>query len=783
MVGTSTLYRTSNVEPWILVLLSLIQFYGDQRGKYASPTELEMRVYHRLIHIRDQRTRNEEVPEEIENHPVFKLTTQFRRHVQDKSVPITKTSKLVVDAEAMEIFGRLASVLREQNNVIMIYLVACIMERLFGDDTIEDIESIRGGLEIPQIIDGIAMPTTITSPPNNSPTAIEQRTEAESVQAPLSRSATEWLTNNFGAQPPVSTFGVPSSATPQPTLPLPTNPPIVKSAFSNLTTTPSAFGSSNVFGGPVFGQNVKSVFNTSVSTQKPSLAGPSSVPSQPSTSITTSSNLIVAPSVFSSSPLNNLSPSLSQASPPNQKVPAMSSRSSQSSVQPIAIPTHLNPQATEFIPQDLPLPPTPLRPVQAVQPSIPISNGQLRPTLKISPHSVPAEPFPCPNILQEDPGPSMDTSNLEATFTLTPFPEHPKPRIVERRQTLWEIPGTPPVTPPARTPAPALTQNEPMSPREPPPLGKVQPVSLPPTPTARWFDPSSLPKLPDSSLLRKKSLLGFPNLQFSAPTPAEILSPLQIPSPGSLRAPIFNTGSPSPATRTQAGSAAPPISPTKLPRVVEESSSHAKAETEVTPKQLRELAVSFRSGQLQKKCFSRWLEKATDRAAYAEACARSEVYRERVQHQRLSGSTGNTTPNKKRRISLGSSVSSSHGKRTRIRRSGEYRPPQTDETLVKRLKEVLFSQLRRFQGQPLIAFFFVFTRTKKKISDDGPGVHSSVRFSHGYAGHRLKRVTLRIGEYGSRRMLRMITQPFGWNRNSIFPVSGVGPPRVCSRYL
>ena len=58
----------------VAALTSLKEFYEDQRGRYQAPTELEMRVYHRLIHIRDQRERHEEIPEEIRNHPVFNLT-------------------------------------------------------------------------------------------------------------------------------------------------------------------------------------------------------------------------------------------------------------------------------------------------------------------------------------------------------------------------------------------------------------------------------------------------------------------------------------------------------------------------------------------------------------------------------------------------------------------------------------------------------------------------------------------------------------------------------------
>lgn len=135
-------------------LQSLKEFYEDQRGKYASPHELEMRVYHRLIHIRDQKERAESIPARIANHPVFLYVTQFRKHVQNISAPISKTSKLVVDQTAMEIFGKMVESLRSTGDAVMIYLVALILERLFGNDTIEDIESIKGGLTLADIIDG-----------------------------------------------------------------------------------------------------------------------------------------------------------------------------------------------------------------------------------------------------------------------------------------------------------------------------------------------------------------------------------------------------------------------------------------------------------------------------------------------------------------------------------------------------------------------------------------------------------------------------------------------------
>ncbi|KAI0791248.1 SAC3/GANP/Nin1/mts3/eIF-3 p25 family-domain-containing protein, partial [Abortiporus biennis] len=159
-------------------LISLLQFYDDMRGNYSSPTELEMRVYHRLIQMRDQKERAEHVPDAIKNHPVFKLTTRFRARVQIISSPITKTSSLKLDAGCMEIFAELAAVLRQQNNVVMIYLVACLLEFLFGEDAIDNIEAIRGDLTIPEIIDGISRPLPST---NGTPSAVPETSSLDGV--------------------------------------------------------------------------------------------------------------------------------------------------------------------------------------------------------------------------------------------------------------------------------------------------------------------------------------------------------------------------------------------------------------------------------------------------------------------------------------------------------------------------------------------------------------------------------------------------------------------------
>ncbi|KAH9023733.1 SAC3/GANP/Nin1/mts3/eIF-3 p25 family-domain-containing protein [Lactarius pseudohatsudake] len=281
-------------------LQSLKEFYEDQRDRYESPNELEMRIYHRLIHIRDQRERHDDIPPAILNHPVFLLTTKFRQHVQAKSSPITKVSPLVVHEEGMLQFAELAALLREQGNRVMVYLVACILERLFGKDTIEDIESIRAGIAIPDIIDGVlsdeaVAPADVTLDDYDEEEAflredgplVEEFGEHSKPQpSTLKPSATDWLTNNFGVRPSPSVMfdtsagassstsvlgtssasafssSAPALAPPAPST-ASTFPPGGASAFANLQTTQNVFGGGRNFGsGSAFGGPSASAFGT-----------------------------------------------------------------------------------------------------------------------------------------------------------------------------------------------------------------------------------------------------------------------------------------------------------------------------------------------------------------------------------------------------------------------------------------------------------------------------------------------------------------------------------------
>ncbi|KAJ2912862.1 hypothetical protein MD484_g7546, partial [Candolleomyces efflorescens] len=336
-------------------LQTLKEFYDDQRGQYESPTELEMRIYHRLIHIRDQRERYDNIPEHIQNHPVFQLTTEFRLHIQEISSPITKFSALKVDAKAMEIFGRLAGVLREMGNMVMIYLVACVLERVFGKDTIEDIESLRGDLSIPDIIDGVIKnppqilelqeaadeemqgnedeyaqfleepTTTETAPPSTSTSWPPQPTlnsspfgaQPTSVFVPKPTHSSPPQGSVFGGTgaPAISVFGQQSSSPPQLTpfpssqsapaslfAPLSVSPP-QKSVFSNLQSTPH-----NVFGTANFGAPASTVFGTfGPAPTPPSVSQVPTPPSPPPEPKSVFSSLPAAPPATQTKPLFSVS--------------------------------------------------------------------------------------------------------------------------------------------------------------------------------------------------------------------------------------------------------------------------------------------------------------------------------------------------------------------------------------------------------------------------------------------------------------------------------------------
>ncbi|KIP07194.1 hypothetical protein PHLGIDRAFT_35576 [Phlebiopsis gigantea 11061_1 CR5-6] len=700
-------------------LQSLKEFYEDQRGRYAASTELEMRVYHRLIHIRDQKERHEDIPPAITDNPIFKLTSRFRQVVQDKSAPIGKASRLIVDQEALEIFGQLAAVLRQENNVVMIYLVACIMERLFGKDTIEDIEAIRGDLTIPEIIDGISRPIeAMADEPTSSPEVPDAL--IQDTTQPVARSSTEWLSSNFGppptlTQPSSDSVAHANGQVKSAFAPLTSATAPVQSAFIGLGSTGSTFTSTtSVFGGQTFSTTPKSVFGGPIfAPSNQSSASPTQGIPLHTSPAAQESHSGLFPSPFTSTPSP---PAQAAATPqssassngnlfsrPSLPPPVTPSKSAFGSNPPItsqpykpAVSSPLNPNATVFTPPkhaEQPPPPAPFAPSAPILPPA-------------SPHvamTESPETLTVPLQQSELTAPAISTANVPSQQLV-----EPPARMLDRRQTLWDFPGIPephqnaPTTSSGFVAQPSTPVTPvPVSPSNMPQMTKPEPLALPPTPTARWFDPSSLPKPQQGSALAlRKQSLGLLQMPDS-PSTAEILSPLALSSPktlGPMKSGSIEMITPSSSSSFIIGQ--PVASSSKLglhglsgsPTADKGSRNKTKA-TEAASDYDAMVDDFCRRSALVKKHFKKWVKKTTDRAAYAEALQRSDAYKEKVQRQRLSSSMG--PPNgvhrapeaKKRRMSTTSSPEPSYAKRSRKRISTEYRVPVSDDELARRLKE------------------------------------------------------------------------------------------------
>ncbi|KAI0660057.1 SAC3/GANP/Nin1/mts3/eIF-3 p25 family-domain-containing protein [Cubamyces menziesii] len=752
-------------------LQSLKEFYEDQRGRYQAPTELEMRVYHRLIHIRDQRERHEDIPDEIRNHAVFRLTTAFRQRVQAASAPISKNSKLVVDAEAMQIFSQLADVLRGENNVVMIYLVACILERHFGKEAIDDIEVIRGDLSIPDIIDGISKPLeeeAHLSPEDEafvteSPTSImEDSSEAQDVStsapAPPAPSLFPASSAHQASSPPIATstsafsnFGGTSASTifgSSTTFPSSTSAP-AKSAFGSLATRSSVFGgasfgpSSSAPAASVFGGNApKSVFGNLSSSSNPfnstaSFGSPSdastttaepakqSVPStsqpvwsmQP-TPVAASSTAPTQPTLFSSTPFlpapaepspprplnpfaSSFTPFGAKPSPPDPQPSSSTSQSSEGARPPPPQPVFSDPFGA---------PPTgPLFPSSQSAPT-PQTNGFFS-ISQPPPAPQPAPPQPPAAAPQVEPA----ASGEEAARDDMPPPPTPT-RIIERRQTLWDLPGS--SSPFSRlkeekmtyTPSPGTptVPSSPVSPTAAPPvLGKHNPITLPPTPTARWFES------PEASLSRKRSVIHFPSLTMPTPSMTDVLSPIHLTTPNGKSTPsassssglLLQMGTPTvergPVLQSQPTLIIDNTSPVsaKQPKPVLEiktngiSSSPSKGKAKETQEDLERKAIHFlHTGLLMRDSWTRWRKRRETNKAWEEARKRSESYQAEVHRARLSASQNGRQAEdqslKKRRVSSVQPVDTVQARRVKRRKSAQFvAEPLTDEALAQRLQE------------------------------------------------------------------------------------------------
>ena len=590
-------------------------------------------MYHRLIHIRDQKERHEDIPDFITSHPVFKLTTTFRLHVQKKSAPISKSSPLVIDPEGMQIFSQLAGVLKEQGNVVMIYLVACILERLFGPEMIEDIEGIRGDLSIPNIIDAVQSFEDVDEAENMLTDNEEQ--PAESVET----SAATLVAENIATQPSFNNLKPVSSFFEAPPMTAPSA--TVNSAFSNITGSHATFGTTNVFGGAAFGAAAtpRTARGTSAF---------ASVFEGAKTSAAVSPNRIFVWVLLKQQQVASMDSIKSKTDvaeaaiqPPTQ----LSSSSEPSGAKPIlASRPLLNPSATAFVPSTS----TPTTIFQNI-PS-PLNPSFVPPTTTDESKPAATESNPVQPIVRQ----LSISSTRRSSFTL------PKINTAISHATN--------VTPSAM---------------QPPQLAKVQPIALPSTPTTIPPQPNGI-----SNLVKANLSLSYSN--------NDVLSPLPLSTSGLGLVQNFSPV-PSPSK---------PVTERKAQRRTsvaingkgkgKEVESTAQAPTREA---MRAQALDFaQKGFLVKQYFEIWKQRAIKHAAWLEACRQSDSYRRKVRAQRQARAE---MAEKKRRMSMGSTIVSDTSPKKRIRRriSTEYQPPRTDEELAQRLKEV---QILPLKSVPLI---------------------------------------------------------------------------------
>ncbi|KAG9312753.1 SAC3/GANP/Nin1/mts3/eIF-3 p25 family-domain-containing protein [Chiua virens] len=635
-------------------LQSLKEFYHDQRDHYQSPTELEMRVYHRLIHIRDQKERYDDIPGSLLNHPVFELTTKFRARVQAKSAPITKTSALVVDPEAMQIFGELANVLRREGNVVMTYLVACILERHFGKDTIEDIELIRSGLSIPDIVDGYS-----GMGPQEQDTDIDisvlDETEDQPEQPvhtahqssrPLQPSGTQWLTDTFGPKPTPSAF-FKSETAGQPFQP---SVAPIQSAFSNLKTAP------NVFGTTAF--SAQSAF-ANVPSTPPSVSAFGTIKDgfapAPSSFL---QNVTEAAVSFSTPPSVSF---FSAFNPQPDGVPTTSTlRAEQSSQIAEQSPQQRSPEASEVTPggtkksifggeSPLSKPLNPLAPIFTPKPNLDSPSDRSGPSAPI------ASVF----------------NTMSSTFKESPTSIPPRPEQTVADISASEIPSMSSSLPINSTSMEDAMDQTP--PTYPPPLYRSRPISLPPTPTASIYIPPSFP----SARIASVRLLPLPSIS----------GPLRRGSTES-RLKIEIT-----ATDVEAESESSSVEKLNTTLVTAPPPTE-KPSLDI----MKATSLHFaRGGWLVRSAFSKWRQRLGNHAKWLEACQRSTNYKEKAQAERLSRSIGgHPATNGHAHRETSSERRTPLKKRLRERLSGEYRPPANDDELVRRFEKNHEDHTRRW---------------------------------------------------------------------------------------
>ena len=184
------------------------------------------------------------------------------------------------------------TVLSEQGNRVMVYLVACLLERLFGTDTIDDIEGIRADLSISDIIDGATSHGEFREVQEVDEEDAELDDELVDDYLEADDEEYENEEDEYVAPQPTApvlpkpnpTFTQPPSALPTtssafPTLP---KPAVAAGAFAGLVSSPNVFGTQSAFGTSVFppvtANPSPSTFGAPNTAPKQSVFGPGMVP-------------------------------------------------------------------------------------------------------------------------------------------------------------------------------------------------------------------------------------------------------------------------------------------------------------------------------------------------------------------------------------------------------------------------------------------------------------------------------------------------------------------------
>ncbi|KAI0771453.1 SAC3/GANP/Nin1/mts3/eIF-3 p25 family-domain-containing protein [Irpex lacteus] len=892
-------------------LQSLKEYYDDRHGSFSMPHELEMRIYHRLIHIRDT-TRHDTVPPHIAKNPVFELVTRFRACVQETSKEgggIGKRTELKVDGRAMGVFGEFVGALKEfysgQHSELgdrvdstngntsgkegrktkrgerrarrVMYLVACVMEGVFGAGVVDDVQGIRGDLRVRDVIDAYDGPEEdeVDVDVNGGEGQEYQEVDgeeggeedADGEMDDEQQEQEQW--NAFSQPPPAATAAFPQSPPPsQPSFQQPQQPPSSfqppqPSSFQPAQTQPlpqthqqqpikSAFGNLSAFGGG--GSAFGIVFPVSTSST-PATAPVTSVFGGSSTSPATSATNVVSAfagqsNVFAGKPQNQAistttgmtgsvfggpasnsgfgghtsagaggfnppgltGPSFLTPPPlstPQQQQPRQSTQQPQQAQQPRT--SALNPSAPAFTPPPstsnffsspsgnvlgqggqssssqagaiavpgtkpalfvaadmkatiFPPPQTKAKRSLADAPPLGSGSDDVKDGLRATP-TLPASAFSTPPPAQQSQQQPQTQAPLQQQPTI-PVLSEPEPHLVDRKQTLWDLPSTTPASiadlkdlVPPKVSLDTSNLGGSSTSYTPPPLGKPAPLTLPPTPTVRWFDPSSsngIVKSPEasssgyfktpessaatspvkqSSLALRKQSLGLKGLQIpGVPTSAEILSPLTLgggtPRTGMPPPPppsYFSNTQDSPTPRASTSHLGPPLgrnvsadsTPTtshekgKARATLEDESFDADAEPSYA--EMKALARDFaRRGSVVRRCFGVWKAKMEENVRWEEACRRSDAYRAKKAYE------GKTA--KKRRASVPDALTTTASrrpeKRRRPRGSAQYVKPVTDEELVRRLKENQEEQQRRWAQGSFLAS--VRSSLKRLTRDEYP---------------------------------------------------------------